>query len=40
MPAKQYKLVAAWLVLHEDELYKAWDEAVSGRLFDRIKPLS
>ena len=40
LPAKQYKLIVAWLVLHEDELYKAWNEAVSGRPFDRIKPLS
>ncbi|MBT1163581.1 DUF4160 domain-containing protein [Bifidobacterium felsineum] len=40
LPAKQYKLVVARLVLHEDELHKAWNEAVSGRPFDRIKPLS
>ena len=40
LPAKQYKLVAAWLMLHEDELYKAWNAAVSGHPFDRIKPLS
>ena len=40
LPTKQYKLVAAWLVLHEDELYKAWNYAVSGRSFTRIEPLS
>lgn len=40
LPAKQYKLVIAWLVLHEDELYKAWNEAVAGMPFDRIRPLS
>ena len=34
LPAKQYKPAVAWLVLHEDELYKAWNEAVSGRPFN------
>ena len=24
LPVKQKKLVDAWLVLHEDELYEAW----------------
>lgn len=28
LPEKQYKLVAAWLALHEDELYEAWNNAV------------
>ena len=40
LPAKQYKLVVAWLILHEDELYRAWNQAVAGRPFGRIKPLS
>lgn len=40
LPAKQYKLVVAWLILHEDELYWAWNQAVAGRPFGRIKPLS
>ena len=39
LPMKQYKLVAAWLVLHEDELYEAWNNAVAGRPFGRIEPL-
>lgn len=40
LPAKQYKLVAAWLVLHEDELYAAWNRAVQGKSFGKIKPIS
>ncbi|WEV72988.1 DUF4160 domain-containing protein [Bifidobacterium sp. ESL0790] len=40
LPAKQYKLVTAWLVLHEDELYEAWNKAAAGHPFERIKPLS
>ena len=40
LPAKQYKLVSAWLVMHEDELYRAWNCAVAGKPFDRIPPLS
>ena len=39
LPQKQYKLLAAWLILHEDELYRAWNLAVSNRRFDRIDPL-
>jgi len=39
IPARQYKLIAAWLILHEDELYKAWTNAVRGITFDKIKPL-
>lgn len=40
LPSKQYKLVQAWLVLHEDEVYEAWNNAVRGQSFTRIKPLS
>lgn len=40
LPSKQYKLVQAWLVLHEDEVYEAWNNAVRGKSFTRIKPLS
>jgi hypothetical protein len=38
-PAKQLKLVQAWLVLHEEELYAAWNKAVQGQPFDKIEPL-
>lgn len=39
LPVKQLKLVQAWLVLHEDELYAAWNKAVTGVPFDKIAPL-
>lgn len=34
------KLVVAWLVLHEDEIYAAWNNAVASKPFDRVAPLS
>ena len=40
LPAKQLKLVQAWLILHEEEAYAAWNRAVSGRPFDKIAPLA
>lgn len=39
MPVKQLKLVQAWLVIHEDELYEAWNNAVRGIPFGKIEPL-
>ena len=39
LPSKQFKLVQAWLVLHEEELYAAWNKAVQGQPFDKIAPL-
>ena len=40
LPEKQYKLVAAWLALHEDELYEAWNNAVQMKQLPKIKHLS
>jgi len=40
LSVKQKKLVDAWLVLHEDELYEAWNNAVAGKPFAKIAPLS
>ena len=40
LPVKQLRLVQAWLVLHEEEAYGAWNNAVSGKPFERIAPLS
>lgn len=40
MPEKQYKLVVAWLTLHKDELYEAWNNAVQMKQLSRIAPLS
>ncbi|MGM9611315.1 MAG: DUF4160 domain-containing protein, partial [Candidatus Woodwardiibium sp.] len=39
IPAKQFKLVLAWLAIHEDELYLAWNKAVRGIPFGKIEPL-
>ena len=40
LPEKQYKLVAAWLALHEDELYEAWNNVVQMKPMHKIMPLS
>lgn len=39
IPTKQLKMVVGWLALHEEEAYKAWNKAVRGEHFDKIKPL-
>ncbi len=39
LPNKILKLVQAWIILHEDELYSAWNNAVKGITFNKIKPL-
>lgn len=39
IPVKQLKLVQAWLAIHEDELYCAWNKAVQGIPFGKIEPL-
>lgn len=39
MPAKQFKMIVGWLMLHEDETNSAWNKAVKGEHFDKIQPL-
>ena len=39
LPVKKLKLLQAWLILREDELYNAWNNAVKGMPFNDIKPL-
>jgi hypothetical protein len=39
LPYKQLKMVVGWLALHEEEAYAAWNKAVKGEHFDKIKPL-
>ena len=39
-PKKQLRLVQAWLILHEEEVYAAWNNAVAGKDFNEIAPLS
>lgn len=38
-PAKQLKLVQAWVEIHKDELYANWELAVAGEEPFRISPL-
>lgn len=39
LPVKQLRLVEAWMTIHEDELYKAWNDAVRNIPFAKIDPL-
>lgn len=39
LPIKKLNLLQAWLILHEEELYNAWNNAVRGIAFEPIKPL-
>lgn len=39
LPVKQLKMVEAWMAIHEDELYEAWNKAVRNIPFDKIEPL-
>jgi hypothetical protein len=39
LPIKKLKLIQAWIILHEDELYAAWNNAVKGEPFGGIDPL-
>ncbi|MDR0684220.1 MAG: DUF4160 domain-containing protein [Spirochaetaceae bacterium] len=39
LPRKQMRILWAWLEIHEDELYKAWNEAVKGHNPGKIEPL-
>ncbi|MDE6182786.1 MAG: DUF4160 domain-containing protein [Eubacteriales bacterium] len=39
MPNRQLKMIIGWLALHEEEAYTAWNKAVRGEHFDKIKPL-
>ena len=39
LPIKKFKILQAWLILHEEELYDAWNNAVRGISFKPIKPL-
>ena len=39
LPVKQLRLVQAWALIHEEELYKAWNKAVRNEPFGKIEPL-
>ncbi len=38
-PAKQMKLVQAWIEIHKEELMADWDLAISGEHPYKIEPL-
>ena len=37
LPSKQLRIVIGWLAMHEEEVYAAWNNAVSGKNFSRIE---
>ncbi len=39
LPVKKLTILQAWMILHEEELYAAWNKAVRNEPFDRIDPL-
>lgn len=39
LPEKQYALVRAWIYLHEDELYDAWNKTLRDEPVSKIEPL-
>lgn len=39
LPMKQFKIVTGWLALREDDAYRAWNLAVNGDHFEKIKPM-
>lgn len=39
LPQKQFKMITGWLAFHEEEAYKALNQAVKGEHFDKIKPM-
>lgn len=39
IPVKQLRMIQAWLAIHEDEAYAAWNMAVQGEQFNKIDPL-
>ncbi|MGL4484425.1 MAG: DUF4160 domain-containing protein [Anaerovoracaceae bacterium] len=38
LPKKKLVILQAWLIMHEEELYEAWNKAVQNQAFDKIMP--
>ena len=38
-PEKQYTLVRAWIYLHEEALYDAWNKSLRNEPVEKIEPL-
>lgn len=39
LPDKKFTILKAWLILREEELYAAWNNAVRSIPFDKIPPI-
>lgn len=39
LPPRQLRIVEGWIAIHEDELYKAWNNAVQKKPLNKIDPL-
>ena len=39
-PLERVGILSAWLAIHEDELYAAWNRAVRGEAPGKIQPLA
>lgn len=39
LPRTQRKLVEAWILIHEKELLRAWNDSIGGKSPDKIEPL-
>lgn len=39
LPPKKLTLLQAWLILREEELYAAWNNAVRSIPFDKVLPI-
>ena len=40
LPRKQLSYIQAWLGINEEAVYAAWNNAVQGKQFEKIKPLT
>ncbi len=40
LPLRQMRMLLAWISIHEEELYAAWNKAVRGDQPGKIAPLS
>ena len=39
IPKKQFVMIQAWIAIHEEELYKAWNLAVRSEQPGKVEPL-
>jgi hypothetical protein len=39
LPPKQFKILVGWLALREEEIYRAWNNAVKSEHFEKVKPI-